>query len=111
MSVAQPSSSGPSSGPSSEPSSVERLVSVEVVVPDGVFWSGDARSVTVPAASGTVGILARHQPVAAELTAGRVRVRSVDRPTAEMRISGGFVVVDDDVVTVLADDARWVPAR
>ncbi len=47
----------------------ERLVSVEVVVPSGVFWAGEARSVTVPAASGTLGILPRHQPVAASLTA------------------------------------------
>ena len=40
----------------------ERLVSVEVVVPSGVFWSGPARSVTVPSVSGTLGILARQSP-------------------------------------------------
>ncbi|WP_454730206.1 ATP synthase F1 subunit epsilon [Cellulosimicrobium protaetiae] len=89
----------------------ERLVSVEVVVPSGVFWSGPARSVTVPSVSGTLGILARHQPVAATLQAGRVRLRTPDRPTAELRIGGGFVVVDDDEVTILADDAAWVQAR
>ena len=89
----------------------ERLVSVEVVVPSGVFWSGPARSVTVPSVSGTLGILARHQPVAATLQAGRVRPRTPDRPTAELRIGGGFVVVDDDEVTILADDAAWVQAR
>jgi F-type H+-transporting ATPase subunit epsilon len=89
----------------------ERLVSLEVVVPSGVFWAGEARSVTVPAASGTLGILPRHQPVAASLTAGRVRLRTPDRPTAELRIGGGFLVVDQDEVTILADDATWVPAR
>ncbi|QJW35286.1 ATP synthase F1 subunit epsilon [Cellulosimicrobium protaetiae] len=89
----------------------ERLVSVEVVTPSGVFWSGDARSVTVPSVSGTLGILPRHQPVAASLKAGRVRLRTPDHPTAEIRIGGGFLVVDDDDVTVLADDAAWVPAR
>lgn len=89
----------------------ERLVSVEVVVPFGVFWSGRARSVTVPSVSGTLGILARHQPVAATLKAGRVRLRTPDRPTAELRIGGGFLVVDDDEVTILADDATWVQAR
>lgn len=89
----------------------ERLVSVEVVVPSGVFWAGDARSVTVPSVQGTLGILARHEPVAASLAAGRVRLRTPDRPTAELRIGGGFVVVDHDAVTILADDATWVPAR
>ncbi len=44
---------------------------------------------TVPAASGTLGILPRHQPVAASLTAGRVRLRTPDRPTAELRIGAG----------------------
>ncbi len=91
--------------------SEERLVSVEVVVPDGVLWSGQARSVTVPSESGTLGILARHAPVAAILAAGRVRLRLADRPTKELRITGGFLVVDDDEVTILADAATWVPAR
>jgi len=91
--------------------SEERLVSVEVVVPEGVFWSGRTRSVTVPSASGTLGILARHEPVAAILAAGRVRLRLADRPTKELRITGGFLVVDDDEVTVLADAATWVTPR
>lgn len=104
MSVAQPSSQPVAP-------SAERLVSVEVVVPEGVFWSGEARSVTVPSVSGALGILPRHEPAAAILSAGRVRLRLADGPAKELRISGGFFVVDDDEVTVLADAATWVTAR
>lgn len=95
---------------SPQPAPQEPVVSVHVVVPEGVLWSGDARSVTVPSVSGALQILARHEPVAAVLRAGRVRVRLADRSTTELHVTGGFVVVDDDEVTVIADGVAGATA-
>ena len=78
-------------------------LTVQVVAPDGVLWSGAARGVTVPSTSGSLGILARHAPVAAVLGAGVVRVRLPGGDAVEVAITGGFVVGDDDEVTVLVD--------
>lgn len=78
-------------------------LAVQVVAPDGTLWSGDARQVTVPSASGSLGVLPRHEPLAAVLVAGTVRVRPTATEVVEIAITGGFVVVDDDDVTVLVD--------
>jgi F0F1-type ATP synthase epsilon subunit len=47
--------------------------------------------------------MARHEPVAAALVAGPVRVRPLAGDVLELAITGGFVVTDDDEVTVLVD--------
>ena len=85
------------------PAAGVRTVSVQVVTPDGVVWEGSVRSVTVPSQAGALGILARHEPVAAVLVRGTVRLRPVAGESRELAITGGFVVVDDDDVTVLVD--------
>ncbi|WP_246854935.1 hypothetical protein [Cellulomonas sp. Y8] len=83
-----------------------RTMSVTVVAPDRVLLAGPAVRVTVPSVAGSLGILARHEPVAALLEAGAVRVVPADGPEVEVHITGGFVVVDDDQVTVLVDATR-----
>ncbi|WP_431836028.1 ATP synthase F1 subunit epsilon [Cellulomonas sp. Y8] len=83
-----------------------RAMSVTVVAPDRVLLSGPAVRVTVPSVAGSLGVLPRHEPVAALLAAGAVRVVPADGPEVELQITGGFVVVDDDQVTVLVDATR-----
>lgn len=89
--------------PTPAPTPAEHVLSVQVVTPSATVWSGDADLVTVPSASGSLGILPRRAPVAAVLVAGVVRVRPTTGEAQELAISGGFVVADDDEVTVLAD--------
>ncbi|GEL46948.1 hypothetical protein CHO01_20640 [Cellulomonas hominis] len=93
----------PSARPNPAPAPDGPALSVHVVAPDGVLWSGDAAIVSVPSASGSLGIMARHEPVAAALVAGPVRVRPLAGDVLELAITGGFVVTDDDEVTVLVD--------
>jgi F-type H+-transporting ATPase subunit epsilon len=80
-----------------------RALQVQVVAPDGVVWEGDAAAVTVPSALGSLGVLRGHESVAAVLVRGEVRVTPVDGDARAFRVTGGFVVVDDDDVTVLVD--------
>lgn len=89
--------------PASDAPTEGASLTVQVVAPDGVLWSGAARGVTVPSTAGSLGILARHAPVAAVLGAGVVRLRLADGDAVEVAITGGFVVADDDEVTVLVD--------
>ena len=96
--------------PSTTPTDATRALSVQVVAPDGTLWAGDATLVTVPSASGSMGIMVRHEPVAAVLTAGTVRVRPVDGDVVEIDTTGGFAVTDDDDVTVLVDAVAGGPA-
>lgn len=77
----------------------------EIVSAEGLLFSGTARRVFVPGEQGELGILPQHAPLLARLKHGLVRVV---RPTPEIAmffISGGFVEVQPDQVTVLADTA------
>jgi F-type H+-transporting ATPase subunit epsilon len=85
------------------PTPATSALQVQVVAPDGVVWEGDATAVTVPSALGSLGVLRGHESVAAALVAGEVRVTPVSGAARAFDIPGGFVVVDDDDVTVLVD--------
>ena len=78
---------------------------VDVVAADQTVWSGSARSVVVPAVGGELGVLVGHEPLMAVLGTGRVRVTPSAAGSEQVakEISGGFVSVDDDNVTIVID--------
>lgn len=76
---------------------------VAVVTPEGELWSGRATAVTVPASTGSLGILPRRQPLATALGRGTVQIHTPAGETVSCTVTGGFVVVDQDEVTVIAD--------
>ena len=80
-----------------------KTLRVDVVSPTGVVWSGEASQVTVPSEAGSLGVLPGREPVLAVLKEGNVRVFA-DGGSQDLPISGGFVSVDDDVVTVVTSD-------
>lgn len=83
---------------------------VDLVAADRKVWSGDARQVSAPAADGEIGILAGHTPLLAVLRAGRVRITSTEGESVEAAISGGFLSVDSDTVTIVADSVEMAAA-
>jgi F-type H+-transporting ATPase subunit epsilon len=80
-------------------------VRVTVVTPDKSYFDGDARSVTLQAVDGEMGILPRHAPLIARLGHGVARVDAVEGGAKQIAVYGGFVKVQDDVVNVLAGGA------
>lgn len=59
--------------------------------------------VTAPAADGQLGILRGHSPVLAILREGVVTIRPEAGEPFEAQVSGGFLSVDSDHVTIVAD--------
>jgi len=77
---------------------------VEVVSADRIWWEGEADAVAVPASDGDMGVLPGHQPVLAVMRPGTIRVTtSAAGDRVEMDVTGGFLSVDDDQVTVVVD--------
>ncbi len=76
---------------------------VDLVAADRKVWSGAAKQVSAPAADGEIGILAGHTPLLSVLRDGVVRVTAVDGDDVTVGISGGFLSVDSDTVTVVVD--------
>jgi F-type H+-transporting ATPase subunit epsilon len=78
---------------------------VEVVTAERELYNGEAEAVNAPGSEGRLGILPRHAPLLAFLKAGELRI---DLQGAEdsLFVSGGFLEVYDNTVTVLADSAE-----
>jgi F-type H+-transporting ATPase subunit epsilon len=79
-------------------------LNVDLVAADRKVWSGAAREVSAPSADGQIGILAGHTPLLAVLRPGTVKVSTAPGQVAvEAHVTGGFVSVDGDVVTIVVD--------
>ncbi len=79
----------------------------EIVSQDRLIFEGDADSVLLPGTEGEMGILPHHAPLLSTLSFGVIKVRY--KNTEEIfTVAGGFVEVQPDIVTVLADRAENV---
>jgi F-type H+-transporting ATPase subunit epsilon len=82
---------------------------VQVVTPDASFFDGPAKSAVLPAWDGELGILPGHAPLIARLGHGVARVEPEAGDAVRIAVYGGFVKIQDDVVTVLAGGAQKAP--
>ncbi|WP_257348094.1 F0F1 ATP synthase subunit epsilon [Pseudalkalibacillus decolorationis] len=83
-----------------------KTFTVSVVTPDGpVYEAADAEMVSTKATSGELGILPGHVPLVAPLTINAVRVKKGGN-TQILAVSGGFLEVRPDKVTILAQAAE-----
>ncbi|CAN2248645.1 MULTISPECIES: F0F1 ATP synthase subunit epsilon [Bacillus] len=82
-----------------------KTVKVNIVTPDGPVYDADIEMVSVRAESGDLGILPGHIPTVAPLKIGAVRLKK-DGQTELVAVSGGFVEVRPDHVTILAQTAE-----
>ena len=81
------------------------MLNLEIVTPEKMVVSEQVDSVRVPTAKGEIGILPKHAPLISTLKAG-ILSYSKAGGTDEMVISGGFVEVSTDKVSILADVAE-----
>jgi len=81
------------------------LLHVTVVTAQQTVFEGDAEMVIAPGSEGQLGILPRHAPLLTTLDLGEMRIRrgGVDEG---LFVAGGFLEVNNNEVTVLADDAE-----
>ncbi|MEO8072404.1 MAG: F0F1 ATP synthase subunit epsilon [Acidobacteriota bacterium] len=81
------------------------MLNLEIVTPEKKVLSEAVESVTIPTASGEVGILSNHAPLISSLKPG-ILSYTKGGATEKMVISGGFVEVSADSVSILADVAE-----
>lgn len=80
---------------------------LDIVTPEKTILSENVASLQIPAAEGSMGILAGHAPLLAELSVGECVVRLANGAEEQLVIAGGFVEVSRERVTVLADSAEF----
>ncbi|HLK78396.1 MAG TPA: F0F1 ATP synthase subunit epsilon [Streptosporangiaceae bacterium] len=79
---------------------------VALVVPDRELWSGEATIVIAKTTEGDIGVLAGHSPVFGILAEGSLVEIVNDDNRVRAAVSGGFLSVADDKVSILAAQAR-----
>nr|WP_217367758.1 MULTISPECIES: F0F1 ATP synthase subunit epsilon [unclassified Brevibacillus] len=81
-------------------------MTVEVVTPERVVYSGQAEMVIARGLQGEIGIMPNHVPLVTPLKTAPVRIKTEGDKEVKMAVSGGFMEVRGDKVTILAETAE-----
>ncbi len=81
-------------------------VKVLVATAEREVYRGEAEMLVAPGVAGELGILPKHTPLLCALTSGELRITVGDEEVDEVFVSGGFMEVQPDMITVLADSAE-----
>ena len=79
---------------------------VELVSVEREVWSGEASMVVARTTEGEIGVLPGHAPLLGQLAEGHdVRITQQAGGDIAVSVSGGFLSVTDEGVTILAESA------
>lgn len=84
-------------------------LNVELVAADRKVWSGEASMVRARSTEGEIGIMPGHTPLLGVLIQGDVVIHATDGDQT-VTIDGGFLSVDHDNVTIVAETVQ-APAK
>jgi len=80
------------------------MLTLEIVTPEARVYSDTVDTVVIPTVEGEIGILPGHIPLLTQVGAGELRV-SKNGKTELLAIGDGFVEIDGDKVSILAESA------
>jgi F-type H+-transporting ATPase subunit epsilon len=78
----------------------------QVLTPDGSLYDGEATAVRVPGVQGNFTMLHNHAPIVSTLGVGAVVITNADNSETIYAVSGGFVEMNDNNMTLLAEKAE-----
>lgn len=80
-------------------------MTLEILTPESVFYSGEADSVTLPGTEGSFQILNNHAPIISSLTKGLLSF-SVKGENRQIEVTSGVVEMHNNKVTVCIDEVH-----
>ncbi|MFA5052046.1 MAG: F0F1 ATP synthase subunit epsilon [Patescibacteria group bacterium] len=80
-------------------------IKFQITTPERVVYEDEVDEVVLPTLQGEIGILPHHIPLVSLLSVGEIRIKKGSE-TVYMAVSGGFLQVKPNQVTVLADTAE-----
>lgn len=84
-----------------------RLMKLQVLTPEKVFFEGEVASVTARGWEGYLGIYHDHTPLVTPLAPGVLTIRTGDGEIRVASAAQGLMEVKPDSVTILVDAAEW----
>ena len=79
---------------------------VALVSPTQQVWSGEATFISARTTEGDLGVLPGHAPLFGVLVDGAVSIKGVDGSVKEFNVSGGFLSVSNDRVSILTESVN-----
>ena len=83
-----------------------KTVKVNIVTPDGPVYDSEVAMVIAKTVSGEIGVLPGHIPTVAPLAIGAVTLKNADGSQEYVAVSGGFIEVRPEQISILAPSAE-----
>lgn len=80
----------------------------QILTPEGTLFDGDVTGVQVPGVQGSFEVKTLHADIISTLEIGQILIRKIDGTRQYFAVSGGFVEVHDNKLTLLAEAAEPV---
>ncbi|BDR58276.1 F0F1 ATP synthase subunit epsilon [Xylocopilactobacillus apicola] len=84
----------------------DKIFRINIVTPDGLIYDHHTTMVVVKAIGGEMGVEAHHEPILVSLTIAPVKIYRVDGQIQYVAVNGGFLEMDDNVATIVANTAE-----
>jgi len=81
-------------------------IAFKIVSPERVVFEARIAQVSLPTEMGEITVLPNHIPVVSNLAPGEIVIQDEKGVETSLAVSGGFVQISGDAVTVLADTAE-----
>jgi F-type H+-transporting ATPase subunit epsilon len=83
----------------------DKKIQLKIATPERVIFQEEADQITLPTQEGEITILPNHRALITNLSPGIIELRT-DGDSLEMAVSGGFLEIHNNKLTVLADTAE-----
>lgn len=83
----------------------DKKIQLKIATPERIIFQEEADQITLPTQEGEITILPNHRALITNLSPGIIELR-VDSESLELAVSGGFLEIHDNQLTVLADTAE-----
>lgn len=78
----------------------------QLLTPEGSRFDGDVTGVRVPGSNGDFQMLHNHAPIVSSLGIGKIIIKQQGDEEQRFAVSGGFVEMSDNQLTILAEKAE-----
>ena len=85
---------------------MERTFGLHIVASDKDFYSGRGKKIVLPMKDGEICILPRHSDLMIAIVPGEMRFETADGEQRTAIVGGGFALIINNRVTVLADSVE-----
>ena len=82
------------------------MFELKIIEPDGMFFEGQASFLEFTSVMGEMGVYANHIPLTTILAPGVMKIHN-DGQVKKAAVIGGFIEIQKDRITVMAEDAQW----